>query len=93
MGACGSPHRVPAYLCQRKEMHGQSRVHSVPLSVLRLPSLKPFYRDKDLFLGMRDRFAILGRQILTRTRMEYRLLALLEWSTLGGCASADSLEA
>ena len=75
-------------------MRGQSRVHSVPLSVLRLPPLKPpFYRDKDLFLGMRDRLVILGRQILTRIRMEYRLLALLEWSTLEGCASADSLEA
>ena len=36
---------------------------------------------------------MLDFETVTLTRMEYRLLALLEWSTLEGCASADSLEA
>jgi hypothetical protein len=69
-------------------MRGQSPVHSVPQSVLRLPSLKPpFYRDKNKrlvkaltqkpFVSLRDRLVILGRQILTLTRMEYRLYSPL----------------
>jgi hypothetical protein len=74
---CGdSPPEVPVYLCQRKEVQGQSRVQYVPLSVLRFLSLKPpLYRGQRLFVCLRDRLVILDSQILTLT--EYRLLALL----------------
>ena len=38
---------------------------------------QPFYRDEHLFVNLRDQVVMLDRQILTLTRMEYRLLALL----------------
>jgi DNA-binding response OmpR family regulator len=41
------------------------------------PPNQPFYRDGNLLVDLRDRVVILDRQILTLTRMEYRLLALL----------------
>ena len=76
---CGdSPPEVPVYLRQRKEVQGQSRVQYVPLSVLRFLSLKPpLYRGQRLFVCLHDRLVILDSQILTLTRLEYRLLALL----------------
>ena len=59
-------------------MEGHSGVKNAVSNLLRLPSLKPpFYRDKNLFVSLRDRLVILDSQILTLTCMEYRVLALL----------------
>jgi len=41
------------------------------------PPNQPFYRDEHLFVDLRNQVVMLDRQILTLTRMEYRLLALL----------------
>ena len=41
------------------------------------PPNQPFYRDAHLVVDPRDRVVILNSQMLTLTRMEYRLLALL----------------
>ena len=41
------------------------------------PPNQPFYRDAHLVVDLRGRVVILDSQILTLTRMEYRLLALL----------------
>ena len=41
------------------------------------PPNQPFYRDAHLIVDLRDKVVILDSQILTLTRMEYRLLALL----------------
>ena len=40
------------------------------------PPNQQFYRDGHLLVDLRERAVILDRQILTLTRMEYRLLAL-----------------
>src|SRR5215472_8787169 len=40
------------------------------------PPNRQFYRDGHLLVDLRDRVVMLDRQILTLTRMEYRLLAL-----------------
>ena len=41
------------------------------------PPNQPFYRDAHLVVDLRGRLVILDSQILTLTRMEYRVLALL----------------
>jgi DNA-binding response OmpR family regulator len=38
---------------------------------------QPFYRDKHLFVDLRNEVVMLDLKILTLTHMEYRLLALL----------------
>jgi DNA-binding response OmpR family regulator len=38
---------------------------------------QPFYRDKHLFVDLLNQVVMLDLKILTLTRMEYRLLALL----------------
>ena len=38
---------------------------------------QPFYRDKHLFVDLHNQVVMLDLKILTLTRMEYRLLALL----------------
>ena len=64
-------------MCQRK-MEGQSGAQNAASNLLRFPRLSPpFYRDKHLFVSLRDRLAILDSRILTMTPIEYRLLALL----------------
>jgi DNA-binding response OmpR family regulator len=45
---------------------------------LKSPSLdQPFYRDEHLFLDLRQQLVILDGEMVTLTRREYRLLALL----------------
>jgi DNA-binding response OmpR family regulator len=38
---------------------------------------RPYYRDKHLFVDLHNQVVMLDLKILTLTRMEYRLLALL----------------
>jgi two-component system KDP operon response regulator KdpE len=42
-----------------------------------VPTKQPFYRDDHLFVDLLKQMVTLDSEILTLTRMEYRLLALL----------------